>query len=43
MSGITLGPIVLSVERFAFIAGVAAFLLLVALVRRAERMTRCGP
>ena len=37
MSGITLGPIVLSVERFAFIAGVAAFLLLVALVRRVSR------
>lgn len=37
MSGITLGPFVLSVERFALIAGVAVFLVLVALVRRVIR------
>ncbi|TVP97039.1 MAG: TlpA family protein disulfide reductase [Roseinatronobacter sp.] len=37
MTGITLGPIVLSVDRFAFIAGIAAFLLLVALARRDSR------
>lgn len=34
MTGISLGPIVLSVDRFAFIAGVTAFLVLVALIRR---------
>lgn len=34
MTGISLGPFVLSIDRFAFIAGVAAYLLLVGLSRR---------
>lgn len=37
MTGISLGPVVLSVDRFAFIAGVMAFLVLVALARRGSR------
>lgn len=37
MSGITLGPLVLSINRFAFIVGVATFLALVALIHRFGR------
>lgn len=38
MNGITLGPVVLSIDRFAFIAGVVAFLVLVELARRSIRV-----
>lgn len=37
MSGITLGPLVLSMDRFAFIAGAVSFLLVINLVRRSRR------
>jgi thiol-disulfide isomerase/thioredoxin len=37
MSGISLGPLVLSMDRFAFIAGAVSFLVAISLIRRSRR------